>query len=57
MKHQATHPHAIHALRAAKYWRQWGRFAAIQYCRKRGVPLSLLTLARVLEAGAQHDHA
>lgn len=53
MKHTATHPHAIHALRAAKYWRQWGRYAAVQYCRRRGVPLSLVTLARVLE-GADH---
>lgn len=43
------HPHAQIAIRAAKNYRSWGRYAAVTYCRKRGVPIALLTLARVLE--------
>lgn len=42
--------HAHHAIRAAKNWSTWGRFAATAYCIKRGVPLGLLRLARQLEA-------
>lgn len=49
MAHIATHLQAIHAMRAAKHFNRWGRWATIQYCRKRGVPLHLLTLARILE--------
>ena len=45
-----THPHAIFAVKAAKNYKNWGRFATLRYCEKRGVPMGLLTLARVLEA-------
>ena len=48
------HPHAFHAIRAAQHLKQWGRYAAMRYCQLRGVPLSLLTLARVLE-GSYYD--
>lgn len=48
-----THPHAIAALTAAKNFKNWGRIAALRYCEKRGVPMSLLTLARVLEAAKE----
>lgn len=43
------HPQAIHAIRAAANWTNWGRHAAMQYCRARGVPLRLLVLARQLQ--------
>ncbi len=42
------HPHAQAAARAARNWHIWGRYAAGRYAAKRGVPLSILTLARVL---------
>lgn len=38
------------AIRAAKNFKAWGRFAAWRYCEKRGVSFSLYRLARVLEA-------
>lgn len=44
------HPHAYHSIRAARLYPTIGRWAAMRYCQLRGVPLSLLTLARVLEA-------
>lgn len=47
------HPHASAAIRAAQNVRKWGWFATIRFLRRRGVPLSLFTLARVLE-NAQH---
>lgn len=42
--------HALHAIRAAKNFRKWGRKNAFAYCRNRGVPFHLLTLARQMEA-------
>ena len=42
--------HAEAAIRAAKNMKSWGRHMTFAFCKKRGVPLSLLTLARVLEA-------
>lgn len=47
------HPHAHHAIRAAKNINSWGRINATAYCRNRGVPLRLFYLARQLEA-AKH---
>ena len=47
--HTITEPAALHAIRAAANWRIWGRRAAVMYCRNRGVPLSLLRLARQLQ--------
>ncbi len=44
------HPDAHHAIRAAKNLKSWGRYATIRYLEKKGVPMSLFTLARVLEA-------
>ena len=44
---------AFHAVRAANNTHIWGRYAARQYCIKRGVPLRLYYLARTLKA-AQH---
>jgi hypothetical protein len=46
-----THPHAEVALHAARNFRRWGRYAAVRYCLKRGVPLQLLCLALLLEQG------
>lgn len=43
-------PTAAAAIRAARNVRSWGTWAAYRYCQKRGVPLRLLTLARLLEA-------
>lgn len=43
------HYQSIHAIRAAKNVRGWGLAAAVGYCRKRNIPLSLFTLARQLE--------
>lgn len=37
------------AIRAAKNWHNWGGVNAILFCRKRGVPVRLLALARFLE--------
>lgn len=37
------------AIRAAKNWKSWGRFATIQFLRKRGVNMRLYYLARLLE--------
>jgi hypothetical protein len=47
------HPHAAAALTAARNWKAWGRYAATAYAIKRGCPLSLLRLARQLEALAK----
>ena len=41
---------AEHAIRAARCVKLWGRDAAMRYCRNRGVPVRLFTLARQLEA-------
>lgn len=49
-----THPHAIAAVNAAKNFKNWGRYAALRYCEKRGVPLRLLTLARVLQTAKEN---
>lgn len=43
------HPHAIAAVRAAQNWHTWGRVAALRYAQRRGVPVALLGLARLLE--------
>ena len=50
MTHTPTHPHAVHAIRAAMLNPTIGMWAAKRYCEKRGVPMRLYTLARVLEA-------
>lgn len=42
------HPHAHHAVRAARNYHRWGRSATVRYCTKRGVPVSLLILAIAL---------
>jgi hypothetical protein len=47
---KTIHPQAKAAIRAARNWTAWGRFAAMRYCEARNVPPSLLTLARQLEA-------
>lgn len=44
------HPQAAHAIRAARNRSQWGAWATRRYLLNHGVPLSLYTLARVLEA-------
>jgi hypothetical protein len=36
-------------IKAAKGFKTWGRWAAMRYCEKNNLPLSLVTLARVLE--------
>lgn len=41
---------AQHAIRAAQNWKTWGRYAATRYCEKRSIPLTLVRLARQLEA-------
>lgn len=41
---------AQHAIKAAQNSNIWGRFMAQRYCEKRNVPLSLLRLAKQLEA-------
>lgn len=46
--HTITEPTALHAIRAAANWRIWGRFAAVRYCQRHGVPIALLRLARQL---------
>ena len=43
------HPQAHAAIIASCNWKIWGRDAAVRYCRNRGVPLSLLRLARQLQ--------
>jgi hypothetical protein len=43
---------AQEAIRAAKNFRRWGRAMAFAFCRNRGVPMRLVTLARQLEAVA-----
>ena len=47
------HPHAHHAIRAAKNYSHWGMYATMRYLKLRGVPVGLFTLARVLEAAKQ----
>jgi hypothetical protein len=49
------HPHAIAAISAARNWSSWGYWASMTYCSKRGVPLRLVTLARILEAAKQYE--
>jgi len=46
--HTITEPSALHAIRAAANWRIWGRFAAVRYCQRHGVPIALLRIARQL---------
>lgn len=41
---------AQHAIKAARNFNNWGRFAATMYCLRRGVPLSCLRIARQCEA-------
>ena len=48
---------AQHAIRAAKCYRQWGRFMAVAYLKKRNVPRRLLTIALQLEAVKHVDIA
>jgi hypothetical protein len=36
---------ALVAIYAARHRNQWGRWATVRYCEKRGVPRRLLTLA------------
>lgn len=43
-------PHAQAAITAAQNHHKWGRWTTLRYLARRGVPLSLFTLARVLEA-------
>jgi len=50
MNPSTLHPQAVHAIRAASNWSFWGRYAATRYAVKRGVPLSLVRLARQLQA-------
>ena len=50
MLNQTIHPHAFHAIKAASLLPTIGRYAAMRYCQKRGVPLCLFTLARILRA-------
>lgn len=38
------------AINAANHYRQWGRWATVAHCRRRGVPRGLLTLALQLKA-------
>lgn len=38
------------AIRAARNFKNWGRYATWRFCEKRGVSFSLYRLARVLEA-------
>jgi hypothetical protein len=47
--HTPTNEQAIKAIKAAKGFKTWGRYAAMRYCKKNNLPLSLVTLARVLE--------
>ena len=44
------HTQAQHVIRAAKHKKQWGSYAARQYCINKGIPLSLYRLACQLEA-------
>ena len=44
------HPHAEAAIRAARNFSIWGRYAAMRYCQRRGVHPALLRLARQLHA-------
>lgn len=41
---------AQHAIRAAQNWNRWGRYAATRYAQKNGASLTLVRLARQLEA-------
>lgn len=42
-------PQAAIAIRCAKNWSSWGRYAAVRHAQKNGVPRRLVELARVLE--------
>ena len=44
------HPHAYHAVRAAKHGAEWGAFATLRYLENRGVLFRLAELALRLEA-------
>lgn len=52
----ALHPHAQAAIRAAQNLHIWGRYATLQYLRKRSVPMYLFSTARVLEAAHHMEH-
>lgn len=43
------------AINAANHYRQWGRWATVAYCHRRGVPRRLLTLAIQLRACRIHN--
>lgn len=47
------HPHAEGAIRAARNLHKWGTYATLRFLRKRNIPFSLFTTARVLEAATQ----
>lgn len=49
MNLQGRTEQTLKIIKAAKGFKTWGRYAAIQYCKKNKLPLSLVTLARVLE--------
>lgn len=41
------------AITAAQNYKSWGRYAAVRFCEKRGVPRRLLTLALQLNAACE----
>ena len=45
------------AVKAARCWSTWGPYAANAYATKRGVPLELMTLARILAAAERMEKA
>ena len=45
----------MHAIRAAHNWNAWGKRNAVMYCRNRGVPISLLRLARQLHVATVNN--
>jgi len=48
-------PIATAAARAARNYHRWGRLPTLQFCRSRGVPVSLLKLARVLACAERNN--
>lgn len=48
-------PEARHAAKAARYWSAWGPYAARRYCQRHGIPIKLVTLARVLACAEAND--
>jgi len=43
------------AIYAARHMPDWGEFAAVRYCQKRGVPLRLYCLACALQFADAHN--